>query len=184
MIKKALLIVLCWTMTVLYVTSCCGPTDYCTSIETVEFEVYSPEGNLVSGTDTSVNGSNFTLRLTISNQTNLCRSKVFIPGVTAAYAKSCRGEVYFTNDTVKSISITADRDYDENTPSNSGINDFFDVPPISQLNDLFEFEDVRTFDIKAVRSPNTVGSYTYSIRLFMTSGKILEATSQPVKLEI
>ena len=78
MIKKALLIILCWTVTTLYITSCCGPTDYCTSIEKIELNVYSPEGNLVSGTDTSVNGSNFTLRLAISNQTNLCRSKVSI----------------------------------------------------------------------------------------------------------
>lgn len=107
--------------------------------------------------------------------------------MTAAYATSCRGEVYFTNDTVKSISITADRDYDENTPSNSGINDFFDLPPLSEfneLNDFYDKKDARSFDIKAVRPPNTAGNYTYSIRLFMTSGKILETSSQPVKLEI
>lgn len=169
-------------LVVLLLQGCCSEREtHCISINTTYVVAYNNNGEEpVPAKQTEVYGKALLLELNLDRHVEVCyegHSKGFF---NAAYASKCVpvGDDKYI-DSVTHVSIFADKDYDESHPAGTELNDYFKMPDISDYNDGSE---ATAFRIYSLKSPQHKGEYTYTIKLVLADGSLIEATTDPINI--
>ena len=170
----------------LYTTlsGCCGCKDsktYCVNINGTSLTAMNNSDSVARiAVDETVPGLALALELNVSNDIKMCYSKPNVYFGKATYAFKCDNEHYKHSDSIRHVSIIADRDYDSAHPKGTELNDlFYRSDDVEQHN---HEADSRSFLYYAQKAPDQNGTFIFTARLTFDTGHIVESESQPVNL--
>lgn len=167
---------------ILFFITCCPPEDYCASFDESMLTVLdNSDGEPAALNAETVSAYTLVLELKIINTINSCSNTPRNYFVNSAYATSCYNRRMYTNDTVRNVIISADKEYSSLHPVGTGLNEFFTMPLTEDLNHV---EDEQTFLFYAAEPPEKEGVYTFTVKLYMTSGRVYEAVSDPINITL
>lgn len=185
MLKKLTYIYLTWLLVILFVqltgcSGCCPDDSDCVNVNKSLLTVYDNSGRewMPAGED-PVPGEAVVLELELQNDIYTCSRKSKAVFITSAYATSCRKSNIY-NEHITYLSISADKRYGASHPATTELNDLFTIPSMNELNeDPGSKEKFRMFALKA---PEESGLYTFTVKLLLSNGDIIEATANPVNI--
>lgn len=185
MFKKLSYLALLWCALIGYtvLTGCCEEIlNVCLTSDKIEVVAYDNSDSLaVEAGDDFVFGKALMLRMSFTGSSRYCSSPRPASFITSAYATSCgKTYVYKHLDTVASIAVYADKDYDAQHPAGTSLNDLFYMPLVESFN--ARQDRPYYFDLYALQSPAQRDSFVYTIKLVLTDGTNVEASTKRINI--
>lgn len=109
-----------------------------------------------------------------------CHSGLQFPSlITTANATSCAYDL--KGEKVVNFDIYADKKYDANHEAGTKLNDLFKIVDADQLyaGGRYSSSSVKLY---LLSNPDDTGTYVFSVKMTLESGKILKAETDPIKL--
>ena len=184
MFKKLSYLALLWCAVMGYsvLTGCCEElVNVCLTSDEVDVVAYNNADSLaVEAGDDFVFGKALMLRVRIGGYTMYCSKPRSASFINTAYATSC-GETYVYKhmDTVASVTVYADKDYDAQHPAGTSLNDLFYMPVLESFNAR---QDQQYYDLYALRSPAQRDSFVYTVKLVLADGRNVEASTKRINI--
>lgn len=185
MIKKLSYLVLLWCGVLGYsvLTGCCEQiVNVCLTSDQIQVVAYDNGDSLaVEAGEDFVFGKALMLRMSFTGPRQYCNNPRPASFINSAYATSC-GETYIYKhlDTIASITVSADKDYDAQHPAGTALNDLFYIPELNIFN--LRQERPYYFDLYALQSPAQRDSFVYTIKLVLTDGRNVEASTKRINI--
>src|SRR5690606_6690675 len=153
----------------------------CVSVDSIAvFNIDRATQQTIASGDT-IAASSFALMLTILYDVKTCMMyKYTNPFISSVYA--CDIAVTINNnieDSIISLRIKSDVDFDPNHPAGTSLNDIFDLPETQVLNYGMYAGSIQ---MKLLTKPNTDRLHKLSVDIIYASGAIQTITSEPVVL--
>lgn len=189
MIKKLLLLAPLLVINVSALMSC-GGTGSCRGIEPSEscatytgivirpIEV-SPDRELSEGQ--AVNYQDLSIELTIRDERhNDCVT--LVQGLWGTTANACSfSDVLTITDPVASLEVYSNADYNEQHKAGTNIAEFFSLPSVPELNSP---HNRAHYYLDLQHPPAAAGRHTFTVKLNLESGDVLEATTVSVVIDL
>lgn len=168
-----------------------GPHYQCVNMTTLEAGVYAGEERRSVNANETVSAKDAGIQAIFVGSGVICRSKPERnPFIQAAYA--CSPVINFrSKDPVATIVITSDSTFDGTHPAGISLNEYFEIPEISELNKLLTYEQGSYQDslgvslqyFKLKQAPAVDGIQKFSVTVNLLSGTTYKAECQPVRLK-
>ena len=178
MFKRALAVLIAIYVLPLILLSCdCKERiQYCHTIDTISLTPFDNAGNEpVAVTNGQVIAKAFILQLNVNDNMAICRRE--IPFMNTAYATTkddCEDHQYKDQPVI--ISITSNKDFDAAHKAGTELRALFKGPDASSIT------AGNKYDFFMLHEPADTGTHIFSLKLTMQDQKVLEASSQPIKL--
>lgn len=165
-------------------TACCDTAKdsktYCVSINTTYVVAYNNNGiEPVPAKQTEVYGEALILELNFDRNVAVCYQKESNSFFFKAYAMCRPIDRYRYADSITYVTISADRAYSSQHAAGAELNEFFNMPLVSEFNDGGDFTSTK---IAAIKGPEEAGIYVYTIKVLLADGKLIEASTEPVNI--
>lgn len=164
-----------------------GPYYQCVNMTTLEAVVYR-FGDVKIAPNEALQYKDVTIQARFIGGGVICQRKVERnPFIQSAYA--CSPVInYRTKDPVSTIVITSDAEFDATHPAGTALNEYFNMPNISDLNKNLTYEQGTYQDSLGIalqyfalnRAPEKEGNQKFSVTVNLLSGATYTAECQPV----
>lgn len=185
MFKKLFLVVAVLLVNITGISSCIGGAGTCIGVEPPTTCIKMNQLDLLpinnnSGLHLSANDTVFYNELTIELHGMVaersCYRRVESWLGTSVYA--CSQDInYIVEDSVRSINITANADFDSNHPAGSSLNDLFSFSDINFLNRPIQYDH---FDISLTAAPKQTTPLAFTVAIKLASGSVVKGTAVPL----
>lgn len=191
MLRRATCISLLWFAFAIYMSlsGCCGCKDnsrviqYCVNVSNATLTPYDNSGTepVLAGTQ-GIPGKALILELQLQHDDTVCFKSPSVSFFNTAYAFTCKQKTEGRlTDSVKFVSIVADKHYDDAHPAGVELNDYFKMPEVVDYN-YIGAQTGGTFRFYALQSPEQTQVVVYTVRILFNSGKIIEVSTQPLSI--
>ncbi|RZK40473.1 MAG: DUF5034 domain-containing protein [Pedobacter sp.] len=199
MLKK-IFIVFAFVLVTQIIAGCvdcnCGPiqTFYTTTKSLFVNNIDSTLPEPMITNSSIINAKNYGFKINLrSDRVALKNQKVNWGFIQAAYACSCAENVYKSKESILTLEIFSNNDFDANHPKNTDLSSYFKVKISQNLNTMPEYvkyinrlyqtsSNPFYWGIFLQTSPSLSKKHQFKIRMTLSDGRILEAETTEVEL--
>ncbi len=159
--------------------SCCGEDAMCKSITTISMKGLDNSGREpVDLIDNQVTAAALVLKLDLDISISTCHTPNNISLMSSAYANKC--EPIDKPDPVAFFELYADKRFDAQHDSGQSLNDLFKINDTSEFYNTYDEKHAVQFYL--LKSPDDTGTFVFSAKVMLESGRQFDVVSEPIKL--
>lgn len=155
----------------------------CGSLDSISWKPYKTAANI------SVKATDLVIIATLLGNDVVCKSMKTNPFITSAYACTPPLPIYNIKDSIESMSITSNNDFDTSHPAGTLLNDYFNMPDLNRFNTMMHnggygaaYKAENSFEFKLLQSPSDTGTHIFTLTLKHKSGNIRTVNCVPIQL--
>lgn len=162
-------------------SGCCGnQPQNCVHLNTIVVRAMDNSDSIaIAVSDKHVQSQSLLLRLSMYRNRELCSVRPAFSLINEAYATFDCGLPEDIRDSVSHLTITSNKTWDEDHVAGSDLTDFFEVPELNKENYTSNKTDV---DMIAKGEPADSGTHVFTVKLYLTNGDEMTASTEPVHL--
>lgn len=185
--KELLRVLTLFSLMLLFGVLSCNPCrfdgpiyeDFCTTVETTYLTPYDNTTGSAINTNGDVAAKDMTLRLGVGYAENICFKPRVNSWINAAYACSPAIETTkIIKDSVASVDIISNNDFDPQHKAGELLNDYFTLPATTE----FSYQVADSFDLQLMQAPADTGIHIFTLSINLTDGRKIESSTSSVRI--